>query len=125
VEAVKGMLKITIHDSADELSFHLEGKLSGLWVEELRQCWRTAQSTTAGRRTVLDLDDVDFVCGEGESLLEEMHQEGVRLIAATPVPSAVVEGIRRNARCATVEEKPKAADVLFHSHTLGSDFRAS
>ena len=71
-----GMLRITIHDSARELRIKLEGKLSGPWVEELRQCWRTASSTTAGRTTSLDLSEVDFVDAEGQSLLSEMHRQG-------------------------------------------------
>ena len=120
------MLKITLHDSSHELRFKLEGRLAGPWVAELRQCWRTAASTTAGRRTVVDLDEVDFVCPDGESLLQEMHQEGVRLIAATPLPRAIVDQIRRRGRCATVEEKPiKASDVLLHSHKIGPRTRAS
>ena len=120
------MLKITLHDSARELRFKLEGKLTGLWVAELRQCWRTAASTTSGRRTVLDLDEVDFVCSEGQSLIAEMHTEGVRLMAATPVPRAVVEEIRRNARCVTVEEKPsQTSDVIVSRQALRSNSRAS
>jgi hypothetical protein len=120
------MLKITLHDSARELRLKLEGKLSGPWVEELRQCWRTAASTTAGRRSVLDLDEVDFVCPEGESLLTEMHQQGVRLMAATPVTRAMVEEIRRHSRCATVEDKlAKVTDVSLHRPTIGPDSRAS
>ena len=100
------MLRITLHDSARELRFKLEGKLSGPWVEELRQCWRTASSTTAGRSTSLDLSDVDFVDAEGQSLLSEMHRQGVRLDAATPLIRALVEEGLGQARCATVEEQP-------------------
>ena len=99
------MLKITLQDGARELRLKLEGRLSGPWVAELRQCWRTAASTTAGRRVAVDLDQVDFVSPEAESLLAEMHQEGVRLLAATPVAHGAVEEIRRRARCGTVEEK--------------------
>ena len=120
------MLKITIHDNAEELRLTLEGRLSGLWVEELRQCWLTAKSTTAGRRTVLELDEVDFVCPEGESLLHQMHQEGVRLIAATPVPCAVIEGIRRSSQCDTVEEQSaQLSNGLLHRSAKRSDSRAS
>jgi len=120
------MLKITIHDNAEELRLKLEGRLSGLWVEELRQCWCTARSTTAGRRTVLELDDVDFVCPEGESLLNEMHQEGVRLVAVTPVPSAIIEGIRHCSGCGTVEEQQaQASHVRFHRNAKRSDSGSS
>lgn len=100
------MLKITLLDSAREMRLKLEGKLSSPWVAELRQSWRTASSTTAGRRTTVDLDQVDFVCTEGECLLAEMCRAGVRLVAGTPFMRSLVEEIRRRARCVTVEEKP-------------------
>jgi hypothetical protein len=100
------MLRITLHDSARELRIKLEGKLSGPWVEELRQCWRTASSTTGGRITSLDLSDVDFVDADGQSLLSEMHQCGVRLEAATPLIRALVEEGLGRPGCATVEEQP-------------------
>lgn len=120
------MLKITLLDSARELRFKLEGRLAGLWVEELRQCWRTASSTTAGRRTIVELDEVDFVCPEGESLLSDMHQEGVRLVAATPVTRCLVAEIRRHQRCATVEEKPaQISDGPSRSDQNRSHTRAS
>ena len=120
------MLKITIHDNAEELRLKLEGKLSGLWVQELRQCWLTARSTTAGRRTVLEMDDVDFVSPEGECLLNEMHREGVVLVAATPVPSSIIEGIRHALGCATVEEQlSQASNVFFHRSAKRSSSRAS
>ena len=100
------MLKITLLDSAREIRLKLEGKLSDPWVAELRQCWRTAASTTAARRTVVDLHQVDFVCSEGECLLTEMFRAGVRLVAGTPFMRSLVDEIRRRARCGTVEEKP-------------------
>ncbi len=55
------MLRVTIHDSADELRLRLEGRLAGAWVREAALCWETAQSTVAGRRVVVDLQNVLFV----------------------------------------------------------------
>src|SRR5215471_12170689 len=66
---MSGMLKITLHDSAREFRFHLEGRLTGPWVDELRQCWQTAISTTEGRTIVLDLHEVDFIDPAGGKLL--------------------------------------------------------
>jgi anti-anti-sigma regulatory factor len=100
------MLKITLHDSSRELRFRLEGKLTGPWVRELHQCWQTAASTTQGRCTVVDLRDVDFVDGEGQTLLAEMHQRGVELQANTPLICSILEEICRPEGCATVEEQP-------------------
>jgi anti-anti-sigma regulatory factor len=99
------MLKITLHDSADEFRLSLEGKLSGAWVGELRQCWQTASSTTQGRRTVVDLREVDFVDDAGEALLCDMTRCGVSLQVSTPFMQAVVEEIARFARYGSVEGK--------------------
>ena len=96
------MLKITLHDSAHEFRLKLEGRLSGLWVRELHQCWQTASSTTHGRKTVLDLGEVDFVDPEGQSLLATMHRQGVELIAVTPLICAVLEEVCQGSACATV-----------------------
>lgn len=87
------MLKITIHDSSKECRFRLEGRLSGQWVAELEMSWHTAESTTQGRRTSVDLCEVDFVDDPGRELLNEMHRAGVRFIAATPVMKELVEEI--------------------------------
>jgi anti-anti-sigma regulatory factor len=110
------MLKITLHDSADELRLKLEGKLAGLWVAELQQCWRTAASTTQGRNTVLDLRDVDFVDPEGQSLLADMHRQGVCLVAVTPLIQALVQEISGQPGCVTVEEKPARRSHALTSH---------
>ena len=79
------MLKITIHDSAAECRFRLEGRLTGPWVTELEMSWQTAASTTSGRRTAADLREEEFVDDAGRALLERMHEAGVRLTADTPV----------------------------------------
>ena len=118
-----GMLKITILDSPQELRFRLEGRLAGAWVEELRQCWRTAESTTEGRRTVADLQDVDFIDEEGQSLLAEMHGKGVQIEAVTPLIQALVKDCK--GRCGTVEGKPaRSKNALVCTDTSGLDSRA-
>ena len=110
------MLKITLHDSASEFRLRLEGRLAGLWVLELSQCWRTAASTTADRRTVVDLREVDFVDEEGMNLLRQMSAAGVKFLAATPLMKDTL------ARCATVGNKPRE-NVPASSHHHGSDPR--
>lgn len=120
------MLKITLHDSADEFRFRLEGKLSGPWVGELRQCWETASSTTEGRRTLIDLRDVEFVDPAGEELLCDMTRRGVEMEAATPFMKSVVAGINARAGCATVKGKStgSSADAVFSADSSRSHSRA-
>jgi ABC-type transporter Mla MlaB component len=98
------MLKITLHDTAGEFRLRLEGRLAGLWVRELSQCWQTAASTTEGRKTVVDLREVDFVDEEGQALLCRMRQAGVKFLAATPLIRDIVT------RCATVDDRMAAPD---------------
>jgi len=118
------MLKITLHDSSRELRFKLEGKLSGPWVRELQQCWQTAASATTGRSTVVDLGEVDFVDPAGQLLLAEMHREGVRLVALTPLIRSVVEEVCCDPCCGTVERPASSHDALVRPDTIGPDPRA-
>ena len=103
------MLKITLHDTASELRLRLEGKLAGLWVRELGQCWQTGASATVGRKTVVDLREVDFVDEEGQALLCQMRQAGVKFLAATPLIRDIVT------RCATVEDRTASPDHVSDS----------
>ena len=119
------MLKITLFETPGELRLGLEGSLSGPWAGELRRCWLDAVSSAPSRKTVVDLREVDFVDGEGESALNEMHRGGARLVAATPVIQAVVRRIWHAARCGTVEEQPaRRPDVSICPDTPGRYPRA-
>ena len=99
------MLKITLHDSAGEFRLKLEGRLTGAWVHELEQCWKTASSTTQGRRTVVDLEEVDFVDPAGQILLSDMHSQGVEMVAVTPLICSVLKEVCQAPACARVESK--------------------
>jgi len=99
------MLKITLHDSAREFRLKLEGRLSGPWVRELELCWKTAASTTGGRKTVLDLGEVDFVDPQGQTLLSHMYAHGVEMEAVTPLICSVVKEVCQAPACGRVERK--------------------
>jgi anti-anti-sigma regulatory factor len=119
------MLKITLHDSAGELRLKLEGRLSGAWVGELRQCWKTAQSTLRDRKTTLDMGEVDYVDSDGQGLLAEMSQQGVGLKAATPLIRELVQEIERAGRCVRVEGAPRqSSDVRNPAHAAAPHRRA-
>jgi len=74
------MLRITISKQGDSASIRLEGKLIGVWVEELRQCWRETIAQSERRKTVVDLEAVSFVDAPGQKLLKEMHAAGTKLV---------------------------------------------
>ncbi len=89
------MLRITTHDNPECLTFQLEGKLAGPWVQELEDCW---QKTLAGhRRPVVrvDLRGVTFLDAAGKEFLAALYARGAELVAAGCAMKAVVAEVTR------------------------------
>lgn len=119
------MLKITLHDSAEEFRFRLEGKLSGPWVGELRQCWETASSTTTGRRSVADLCAVDFIDEAGEELLCDMSRRGVEFQSSTPFIKAILDSVASRVGYVSVKDKTtRSTDAVLRTDSSRSHSRA-
>src|ERR1035441_4221114 len=76
--------------------------LRGVKTSAIAVAAKGASSTTHGRKTVVDLGEVDFVDPAGESLLARLHAEGVELVAVTPLICAVLQEICRAPACGTV-----------------------
>lgn len=70
------MLKISVmSESSEAISFQLEGKLVGPWVEELR---RLSNAALARSEAVsLDLEKVWFVDSRGIALLRDLAKQKV------------------------------------------------
>ena len=90
------MLKITIHDNPEVLTFQLEGKLAGPWVQELRDCWESKLASRQPSATRLDLRGVTFVDAGGQQLLAELHRQHAELLAAGCLMKTLVAEITRN-----------------------------
>lgn len=93
------MLKITKQRDAgsESMSFKLEGRLAGPWVEELDTCWRQRAANPQGR-TVVDLSGVTFVDVDGKALLTRMWQQGAELRATGCLTKCIVEEITKPGR---------------------------
>ena len=87
------MLKITTQTGATGTIFELEGKLAGLWVQELEGCWQRLVIRDQPIKVVLKA--VTFIDSEGRKLLAEMHRQGVELAAEGFMMKAIVEEIMR------------------------------
>lgn len=76
------MLKITRVGSLDqEVTLQLDGRMSGPWVELLRE---SAQSVLAeGVRLTLDLRNIYFIDCEGVALIKTLKDCGVRDVNAS------------------------------------------
>ena len=87
------MLRITVHDNPEALTFQLEGRLAGAWVREVEECRRR---TLAGRRRPsvrFDLAGVTFIDADGRAYLSAMHRRGAQFIAADCLTRAIVAQI--------------------------------
>jgi hypothetical protein len=76
------MLKITRTETSAEEKWILQGRLVGLWVSELRRCWKKTHRTDDNLKCIVDLKEVTFVDRKGERLLQTMSKEGAQFIAS-------------------------------------------
>src|SRR5579872_3763964 len=89
------MLRITVHDNPESLTFQLEGRLAGPWVQEAEECCHKA---LAGRRLAVcvDLTGVTFIDAAGKDFLTTMHRQGAGFVVADCLTKAVVAEITRS-----------------------------
>lgn len=87
------MLRITVHDKPDAVTFQLEGRLVGAWVPELVECWRRTLAELPGRPLRFDLTDVTLIDAEGKAFLAARAEQGAELVAAGCFTRAIVADI--------------------------------
>ena len=90
------MLRITVHDNPESLTFQLEGRLADAWVREVEEC---RQRTGAGRRRPavrFDLAGVTFIDAAGKAYLAAMHRQGAGFVAADCLTKAIVAEITKD-----------------------------
>ena len=75
------VLKITRTETPVEEKWILQGRLVGLWVSELRRCWKKTHRTDNKLKCIVDLNEVTFIDKKGESLLRTMSKQGAQFIA--------------------------------------------
>ena len=89
------MLRITVHDNPQALTFQLEGRLAGPWLRELEECWK---STLAHQRKPIlrvDLTGVTFIDDAGKTCLAAMYRQGAEFVAADCLTKDIVAEIRQ------------------------------
>jgi hypothetical protein len=87
------MLRITVHDKPEVLTFQLAGRLAGPWVQVLQECWQSA--LTGRRRSLLrvDLTEVTAIDDAGRACLATLHRLGAEFIATDCLTRGVVAEI--------------------------------
>jgi anti-anti-sigma regulatory factor len=86
------MIRITARNEPSATRLILEGKLSGVCVEELDKCWQRTAPT--GRAVLVDLTSVSFVDDLGKQLLNKMHEAGIKLISNSLMSKCLIEEIK-------------------------------
>jgi hypothetical protein len=76
------MLKITRTETSAEEKWILQGRLVGLWVSELRRCWKKTHRPGVDLKCIVDLNEVTFIDKKGERLLQSMSKEGAQFVAS-------------------------------------------
>jgi len=87
------MLRITADDKPRVLSFRLEGRLEGAWVQELEKCWRGLVARAGTPALRVDLTGVTFVDAAGKAQLTAMHLQGAEFVADDCLTRAIVSEI--------------------------------
>jgi anti-anti-sigma regulatory factor len=85
------MLKITTHADAGRITLELEGRVTGPWVEELKDCWQRA--AIGNRQVGIILKEVTFIDEAGRKLLADMCRQRVTLTGAGCMTKAIIEEI--------------------------------
>jgi ABC-type transporter Mla MlaB component len=87
------MMRITVHDEPRALTFQLEGMLAGPWVQELEQCWHSAQASQLERVLRVDLTGVTLIDEAGKAFLAALHRQGAEFVAVDCLMKAIVDEI--------------------------------
>jgi anti-anti-sigma regulatory factor len=70
------MIRIEVEQQKDGVIIKVEGRLAGMFVPELEQCWRQ-QTTGHVRPVVVDVKSVLSIDADGRRLLRAMHKSGI------------------------------------------------
>jgi ABC-type transporter Mla MlaB component len=87
------MLRITVRDNLESLTFLLEGRLAGAWVREVEKCRQRVLDGHCGVAVRFDLAGVTFIDAAGKAYLAAMHRLGAEFVAADCLIKAVVAEI--------------------------------
>ncbi len=85
------MLRISVEQEQNTLSFVLEGRLVGPWVDELRTVWQQQTNRGQSLQVTVDLCGLTAMDADGQHLLDELMQGGATLRCADVMNQYLVE----------------------------------
>ncbi|HWY56693.1 MAG TPA: hypothetical protein VNZ03_19660 [Terriglobales bacterium] len=91
------MLKISIIEGHSERRLIVEGKLVGPWVAELRGAYEKANTDLFGRKLVIHMRHVTAISQEGENVLFELIQQGIKFRCREVFTKHILKQVARRA----------------------------
>jgi anti-anti-sigma regulatory factor len=90
-------LKISLIDSPRQRRLVVEGKLIAPWAAELRNSCQEARADLRGRELVIDMKHVTTISQEGENVILELINRGIRFRCQGVFTKRVVKELTRRA----------------------------
>ena len=87
------MLRITLHDRPETLTFQVEGRLVCEWAKELEHFWKSAAHALGNRALVIDLTGILFIDEEGKRVLTRLFHEGAAFRTSGTMTGSIISEI--------------------------------
>ncbi len=100
------MLRISIIDSPRQCRLIVEGKLVGPWVAELKNTCYEARANVRDREVVVEMKHLTTISQEGENVLLELINNGVKFCCRGVFTKQVLKQLSRRATTTVQEAKP-------------------
>src|SRR5579862_5296591 len=92
------MLRITMHENPEAITFQVEGRLVGEWAKELEESWKCAAALREHRAAIIDLTGILFIDDEGKRVVKRLFREGAFFRTAGPLTQSIVSEITTSVR---------------------------
>jgi hypothetical protein len=92
------MLKISFIDNRNRRLLVLEGKLIAPWAAELRSACEKARADLNGRELVVEMKHITTISQEGENVIVELINEGVKFCSRGVFTKQLLKELARRAR---------------------------
>jgi hypothetical protein len=99
------MLKISVIDGRRRRELIVEGKLIAPWADELKAACDRARAELDGRELVVDLKQLTAIGQEGENLLLELMNDGVKFRSYGVFTKHILRQLARRRRGNLQEQK--------------------
>ena len=103
------MLKVTLNNSDNGVTLVLEGRLCGACAAEAERAWRSV--ITGAKQISVDLAGVSYVDRDGESLLQDMLEQGATVRVGGIWMDHLVADLRRRIVPSRRRDFPKSAEA--------------